>query len=119
MIYRQQLGNAGEIAVQNYLKKDNFKIIAHNYKSRWGEIDIIATKKEILAFVEVKTRKNKYFPISNVITYSKQQKIIRTAKIFIQKNRISDKVYRFDVATVIFNKGQFDITYIGNAFQDT
>lgn len=118
MIPRKQLGDSGEIAVQNYLKKDGFKIIANNYKCRWGEIDIIASKKEVLAFIEVKTRKNKYFPISNVVTYSKQQKIIRTAKIFIQKNNISDKIYRFDVSTVVFNNDKFDINYISNAFQE-
>ena len=118
MILKRQLGDSGEITVQNFLKKEGFKIIVNNYKSRWGEIDIIAGKKELIVFVEVKTRKNAYFPISNVVTYSKQQKIIKTAKLFIQKNHISDKVCRFDVATVVFNDDIFDINYISNAFQE-
>ncbi|MBU4269688.1 YraN family protein [Candidatus Dependentiae bacterium] len=115
---RTQLGILGEQAVADYLKKQNFKIVNINYKTRYGEIDIIAQKDEYLLFVEVKTRINEYFPISNVITYTKQRKIINTAKLFIQINNIFDKVCRFDVATAILKNNKFDINYIENAFQD-
>ncbi|MBD3272750.1 YraN family protein [Candidatus Dependentiae bacterium] len=114
----KQLGNSGEKAIQKFLEKNKFKIIASNYKSKWGEIDIIAQKKDLISFIEVKTRKTAYFPISQVVNYTKQQKIIKTAKMYIQRHNIYNKICRFDVATVLLSGNSFDIEYIENAFQE-
>ncbi len=114
----KELGNLGEKAVSSFLKNKKFKIIGKNYKSKLGEIDIIAQKKELVVFVEVKTRKDVYFPISSVITITKQKKIIKTAKIFALKNKLFDKILRFDVATAVFKEDKFNINYIENAFQE-
>ncbi len=111
------LGISGEQAVAEWLKNKNFKIVAQNYRTRQGEVDLIAQKDEFLVFVEVKTRNTAYFPISNVITFSKQQKIIKAAKYFILKNNIIDKVCRFDVAIVTTDPKGYNIEYIENAFQ--
>ena len=121
---KQELGMLGEQSVAKFLINKNFKIITQNYKTKLGEIDIIAQKDDVLCFVEVKTRKKSYFPISNVVTWTKQQKIIKSAQLFILKNKIQDKVCRFDVATVIadqksFGQNSFDIEYIENAFQES
>ncbi len=112
------LGNAGEQIVADLLKSKKFQILAQNYRTKLGEIDLIAQKDELLVFVEVKTRKNEYFPISNVVTFSKQTKMSRTAKYFIVQNNVDiySKVCRFDVATVILNNGNFKVEYIENAF---
>ncbi len=110
------LGNKGEGIVANFLVKNNFKILTKNYRARYGEIDIIAQKNELVVFVEVKTRKKLYFPISNVVTTSKQRKITKTAKFFILKNNIINKVFRFDVATVLISVNKSEIKYIRNAF---
>ena len=113
----KQLGDAGEGIVCRYLEKQGFKIVTRNFRTRQGEVDIVAQKAEILAFIEVKTRKVSYFPISNVITFGKQKKITKTAKWFIAKNCIIDKACRFDVATVVWNdNGTPNIDYIENAF---
>ena len=53
------LGSWGEAKSAEYLRKNGYKIEAMNYNSRFGEIDIIARKKKIIAFVEVKLRKDK------------------------------------------------------------
>ncbi len=108
------LGNLGEELVARYLEKDGFAILARNYSVRGGEIDIIATKKELIVFVEVKTRTSQLFALSEVITYSKQKKIIFTAQHFLARHESLDKIYRFDVALV---EGiDSDITYLPNAF---
>lgn len=112
----KKLGNLGEEKIANFLEEKKFKILIKNYKSKFGEIDLIAKKENIIAFIEVKTRTTKYFPISTVVTLSKQKKIIKTAKLYIIKNNIIDKIFRFDIATIIQNKNQFDIEYIENAF---
>lgn len=112
----KSLGNKGENLVAQFLQKQNFKILIKNYTTRVGEVDIIAQKKDLIVFVEVKTRKNEYFTISNVVNKSKQLKIIKTAKQFVLKNKITDKVLRFDVATVLVTESKTEIKYIPNAF---
>ncbi len=110
------LGDVGEKAVAQMLQSKKFKILAQNYRTRCGEIDLIAQKDELVVFVEVKTRKKIYFPTSRVVTFPKQKKLTKTAKYFIMQNKIIDKVCRFDVATVILNGGRYEIDYIENAF---
>lgn len=112
------LGNTGEKFVALFLQNKNFKILAQNYRTKLGEIDLIAQKEELIVFVEVKTRRKEYFPISTVVTLGKQRKIGKTAKLFILQNNIdiSEKVCRFDVATVILDSQDFNIEYIENAF---
>lgn len=110
-------GDQGEEAVAQWLIEHGFQILARNYQTRLGEVDIIATKGEVVAFIEVKTRKSNYFPISNTITYTKQKRIIRAATSFILKNKIQNKVLRFDVAAVTQQTSdRFDIIMIENAF---
>jgi len=112
----KQLGFSGEQAVAEYLKNKDFKILVQNFSTKLGEVDLIAQKDELIVFVEVKTRQRAYFPISNVVTFTKQQKITKTAKLFILKNNIIDKVCRFDVATVVLGNDEYNIEYIENAF---
>ena len=114
--YRKQLGSQGEQAVVEELTKNGYSILATNYQKKVGEIDIIAQKNEILAFIEVKLRTKQYFNTSQVIIPSKQQKIIKTAKYFILEHKLFDYVYRFDVALVEYKDDTFVITYIPNAF---
>jgi putative endonuclease len=116
-ITKQELGNYGELLVAKKLMQEGFTIIARNYRIRGGEIDIIARKEEILAFVEVKTRQNIRFPLSQVVTPLKQKTIIRTAKQFLLQHnqKTLDTILRFDVA-LVEGKDTLSITYIPNAF---
>lgn len=113
---RHQYGNQAEEYVASYLLRDGFTILARNYTKRCGEVDIIARKDELITCVEVKARTNYYFNLSEVITPSKQRKIIKTAQLFIAEQSLYDVILRFDVALVSTDDGQFDIQYIPNAF---
>ncbi len=110
------LGLQGEELVCSLLTKKNFTIVEKNYSFRTGEIDIIAKNKDVLTFVEVKTRRKAYFPISTVVNQSKQRKIIKTALHFLAYNPHPNTVIRFDVATVIMSESSHEIQYIPNAF---
>ena len=112
----RRFGNEGEDLVAQWLESHGAIILHRNYQTRLGEVDIIATKGDVIAFVEVKTRNTEYFPISQTVTWSKQQRIIKAAKHFILYQRVIDKTYRFDVATVVLDRGQNKIEYIKNAF---
>jgi len=113
---KKQLGARGEQHVASTLEKRGYTILAKNYSTKMGELDIVAQRGDIIAFIEVKTRHNEYFPLSQLITPSKQQKIIRTAKMFIQKHAITDKVFRFDVAVLTMKETCITLQYIPNAF---
>jgi putative endonuclease len=114
---RSKVGSQGEEKTAQFLVKQGFTIIERNFRVRGGEIDIIALKDKLLVFVEVKSRSTIYFNTSQVITKSKQKKIILTAKIFLTRQRYIDKACRFDVALIKSNSS--DVTYFPNAFSET
>ena len=116
---KQQFGQESEQVVVNYLKNQKFYILARNFQKFFGEIDIIASKDDMLVFVEVKARKNSKVSLHNLVPYAKQQKIIKVARSFIVEHvRLADnKVLRFDVALLHLKDGeQPELAYIENAF---
>lgn len=116
--HRKRIGNEGESLVVDYLKKNGFSIVACNYQTRKGEIDIIAQKDSLIAFVEVKHRLKSYFNLSEVITPSKQRKIIQTAATYRTEKRLfGDFIFRFDVALIEQHGQEKNITYISDAFR--
>ncbi len=111
------LGNAGELFVVDYLQKHGFIICAQNYRKFFGEIDVIACKKQLYVFVEVKTRRSATMPMGQLISPIKQQKIIKTAQTFIAEQQLSrNNVCRFDVALLVQHDTSFTMNYIENAF---
>jgi putative endonuclease len=113
---RITLGKKGEELVARSLQQAGFTILEKNYSIKQGEIDIIAIKGEVLAFVEVKLRRNPLFSLSELIVPSKQRKIVTTALWYISKHNLHDLVYRFDVALVEGTDTEYKISYIENAF---
>lgn len=114
---RIALGKQGETYVADYLKAQGYSVCTLNYSTRQGEIDVIARKKDLLAFVEVKIRRTTYFPLSELISPAKQKKIIKTALSYILTHEIRHMAYRFDVALLEFSPlGEYTITYLENAF---
>jgi putative endonuclease len=73
-------------------------------------------KDEVIAFVEVKTRHSEYFPIAQTVTYTKQQRIVKAARHYILTHKFHNKVFRFDVATVLVKNNNPNVVYIPNAF---
>lgn len=111
-----ELGQKGEALVATYLTHHGYTILAMNYTQKCGEIDIIARKADIFAFVEVKLRQHAYFSFSQVVTPSKQRKIIQTARRYIAENALVDSVFRFDIALLEYQGQDYHINHIQNAF---
>lgn len=114
------LGNQGEQAAADYLSQHGYYICARNFRVPAGEIDIIASKPGLIAFVEVKTRRSlRCGTPAQAVTYSKQQKIIRTARWFLRQRHLEDKcLCRFDVIEVYARtEGNWDIRHIPGAFE--
>ena len=109
-------GKVGEELAVNALEASGMEIIARNYRSKFGEIDIIALIKEIVVFVEVKAWA--YLGQEDLqygLDIKKQQKIIKTAKYFLLENRkYSNMAIRFDV---VFIQGS-QVTHLASAFME-
>jgi putative endonuclease len=97
----------GEDKACEYLKKLGFKIIERNYRKTYGEIDIIAIEKDVLAFIEVKTRTSNLFgsPLE-AITYFKLKSLIKTAQYYKMTHKNLPEALRIDAVSVILNKGE-------------
>ena len=121
-------GLTGESAVCTFLLKQGFTICTKNFSTLFGEIDIIAEKKELLVMVEVKTRSTNTSHLTQLVTPAKQKKIIKTAALYQLQKHLYDRVIRFDVALVVptatiknstlpwQKEGIFSIAYFEQAF---
>ena len=98
---RVSRGAAGEVMAARYLRKKGYTLIAANYRTRFGEIDILAADKKYIAFVEVKLRSGAaiYTP-EEAVTPLKQQKIVKAAMQYLQLHP-SDLQPRFDVIAIV------------------
>lgn len=113
---RQLRGIEGENAVAHWLKKRGYCVLECNYKTKRGEIDLIVSRRDVVAFVEVKYRTTQYFHLSEVITFTKQKRITAAARQYCTEKGAASMAYRFDVALVNFENGTQNITYLENAF---
>lgn len=111
------LGKEGESAAVDFLKKNGYKIVEKNYKTVFGEIDIIAKDKDIIVFVEVKTRADKSFghPFEAVHP-GKREKIRKVALCFLKKLK-KEVPARFDVLSINIENGKKKIEHIVDAFE--
>jgi len=113
-------GKWGERVALDFLRKKGYSIVATSFRSRFGEIDIIAKNSNFVVFVEVKTRNNTNFAYAReYVNKAKQRKIISTANYWIMKNPTSTQP-RFDVIEIYAEDGEFtispEIIHIENAF---
>jgi putative endonuclease len=112
------LGKAGEEEALRFLKSKGYKLLRQNYKTKLGEIDIIAQDRETLCFIEVKTRSSDMFGHpSEALTPAKQKKLSQLALIFLKEHNLIEKKARFDVVTIMHSKDKaIDFKLIKDAF---
>ena len=124
------VGQWAELTALKYLQSQAFEYVQQNYHSRFGEIDLIVKRQTELVFVEVKARSaGSYAAAYEVISAAQQQKIIKTAQLFLQQYpQYEDFDCRFDVicfdfpkkfAKTVqpdFSKLQYDQQWIKHAF---
>lgn len=95
---RIKLGKSGEDKAVKHLVKNGYKILDRNFRTKLGEIDIIAKDDEALVFIEVKTRSSMSFGVPQLsVDTRKQNKLIKLALSYIKQKNIKHKVIRFDV----------------------
>ena len=117
---QSKMGNWGEVFAAEKMKELGCRVLARNFQTRYGEIDIIAQQGECICFVEVRTRSEDYMvsPVES-ITPAKREKIIASAQIYLQKNP-TELQPRFDVFSIVAKKNkQPDYEFIPDAFELT
>ena len=112
------LGKTGEKVAVNFLKENGYKILRNNYKTKLGEIDIIAKDKDTLCFIEVKTRNSiRFGSPSESVTVFKRRQISKLALQFLKERNLLGKRARFDVVSIVYSEGSPKLDLIRNAFE--
>lgn len=115
---RQEFGKKSETAASELLKGQGYKILEMNYKTKLGEIDIIAKDRETLVFVEVKSRRSmRYGDPKFSITPKKKKKISMTALLYLKMTGQMNQKARFDVVTILTPGPTPKIEIVKNAFE--
>lgn len=117
MAWHNDLGHMGEDMAAEYLQQNGYCILNRNWTNKGHkEIDIVATKDEVVVFVEVKTRRvgSATTPVS-AVDARKQHRILLAADSYLKAYRI-DYPSRFDVVCIIYNDESSRVEHIENAF---
>ena len=115
----QAVGDLGEQTAAEYLMKQGYRILERNFRSRGGEVDIVAKDRQgCIAFVEVKTRRSLAYGLpQQAVTTRKQRQISKGALSWLSRNRLHDCSARFDVIAVLLQNGaEPQLEHIINAF---
>ena len=99
---RQALGASGEQRAVKALEAAGYKLIARNYRTPLGEVDIIAKDKDTLCFIEVKTRMSGRIGLpQEAVSFQKQRQITKAALVYLKEKKLFDVKARFDVVSVV------------------
>ncbi|OGS19796.1 MAG: YraN family protein [Elusimicrobia bacterium RIFOXYA2_FULL_40_6] len=111
--YKQVIGRQGEDEAVKHLLENGYLISDRNFKTRFGEIDIIAFDKNEIVFVEVKKRTGAAYGIAqSAVDFRKQRKLAKMAFYYIKTKHFYNRNFRFDVLAITDN----NLELIKNAF---
>ena len=115
--HQSELGAQGEELACRELRRRGYAILARRYRTRHGEIDIVARDAGVLVFVEVKARSHQRFggPLA-AVTRLKQRKLTRMALDYLARSRTAGVPCRFDVVAVDVGQRQPRVEVVTNAF---
>jgi len=114
---RQLLGILGENIACAELEQRGYAILERRYRTRYGEIDIVARDGDCTVFVEVKTRDGSDFGDgAEAVTPWKQRRIAKMAVDFLARHRLHDRPCRFDVVAVDVSGGTTRVDIYTHAF---
>ncbi len=111
-------GDVGEERVVQHLQRAGFDIRDRNVSCRYGELDIVAEKGDLICFVEVRTRRHTIHgdPLESV-SLAKQRKVVHAAMLYLMQRQLAERrAVRFDVAAVVGTGADATLNYIENAF---
>ena len=118
--YNKDIGSFGEALARDYLISKGYKILNMNFRNKFGEIDIICKKNNLLIFCEIKSRYSNSFgsPIESITCY-KQKLIIKLSVLYLISKKYYNFNVRYDIIEVIFNTitSSHIINHVQDAFR--
>ncbi len=109
-------GNRGESIAKSYLLSKGYKILVTNYRTKQGEIDIVALFTSTLVFIEVKTRTSTNFGYAyEAVNRRKQDRIIKSSFIYMKENNYYNYQLRYDIIEIYLTE-KIKLNHIENAF---
>ena len=116
-LLRRLLGRSGEDRASRHLSSLGYRVLERNYRTRHGEIDIIALDRDTVVFVEVKTRTGAAFGAPELaVDRRKQGRMVKAALGYLKQKQLHQTACRFDVVA-IRGAGAEEIELIQNAFE--
>jgi putative endonuclease len=118
MAYRQKVGQWGEQIAETYLIEQGCEILARNYRTAYGEADLIVRDGDCIVFVEVKTRTSRaYGTPEESITARKKEHILNTAEAYLSENPEINSDMRVDIISIESSScpSDYEITWFKNA----
>ncbi|USG67753.1 YraN family protein [Brevibacillus ruminantium] len=104
---RRERGQQGERMAEQYLIQKGLRLQERNFRTARGEIDLILWDKEVLVFVEVRTRSSlKYGSAIESITWQKQKKLREMALAYLQTRQEPIRQFRFDVVGIQYGRSE-------------
>ena len=118
--YNKDIGSFGEALARYYLISKGYKILNMNIRNKFGDIDIICKKNNLLIFCEIKSRYSNSFgsPIESITCY-KQKQIIKLSELYLISKKYYNFNVRYDIIEVIFNTitSSHIINHVQDAFR--
>jgi putative endonuclease len=99
---RQRRGLAGEEQAMRYLLSRGWTLVAHRFRAGRAEIDLIVRRGDLVAFVEVKTRRGEAFgsPLA-AVTGPKRRELVKAARVWVDRFGRPSDIYRFDCVGLV------------------
>lgn len=114
---RQALGAAGERIAARWLRRNGWLVVAHRFRVGHRDLDLVARRDGLTAFVEVKARREDRFgdPVE-AVNWRKRRELAHSARVWIDRHGTPGEVYRFDVVGVLIGRDAVRVRHIENAF---
>jgi putative endonuclease len=113
----QAFGEIGERIAERWLRRQGWRIRQRRFRNGHRDIDLVAARDGVVAFVEVKARRDDRFggPIE-AVGWRKQIELSRSARVWIDRYGVPGEAYRFDVVGVIVDGGRVRVRHVADAF---
>lgn len=114
---RRSWGRQGEQWAERELRRQGYKILARNYRTPVGEIDLVASQDGVLVFIEVKLRRQLHYGApQEAVTRSKQRHLCQAALYYLRQQHLELARFRFDVVAITLAGTEPQIEIIPHAF---
>jgi len=113
----QAFGELGERIAERWLRRQGWRVVQRRFRNGHRDIDLVAERDGVVAFVEVKARRGDRFgdPVE-AVNWKKQRELGRSARVWIDRHGRAPEAYRFDVIGILVAGERVRIRHIENAF---